>query len=203
MGKDLISEVTCSEPYEWKDPTGEEWEFNAKAMERAGKQPFHVSAAAAACEEHAVCGGGSNWGRAHRQQGAAKMHRSLRSLSASRHILALARLQRRCLIVCATVQVVAYDFGIKHNILRRLAAQGCKLTVVPADYPPEKVLAMNPDGIFLSNGPVRSSAQYALRQPHLLRGGILVLTSFACMTSSMVRLDAHALCVPADAGIYC
>ena len=52
-------------------------------------------------------------------------------------------------------QVVAYDFGIKHNILRRLAAQGCKLTVVPADYPAEKVLAMNPDGIFLSNGPVR------------------------------------------------
>ena len=51
--------------------------------------------------------------------------------------------------------MVAYDFGIKHNILRRLAAQGCRLTVVPADYPAEKVLAMNPDGIFLSNGPVR------------------------------------------------
>ena len=50
--------------------------------------------------------------------------------------------------------MVAYDFGIKHNILRRLAAQGCRLTVVPADYPAEKVLAMNPDGIFLSNGPV-------------------------------------------------
>ena len=53
------------------------------------------------------------------------------------------------------LQVVAYDFGIKHNILRRLASQGCKLTVVPAAYPAEKVLAMNPDGIFLSNGPVR------------------------------------------------
>ena len=48
MGKDLISEVTCSEPYEWKDPTGEEWEFNAKAMARAGKQQFHVSLPAAA-----------------------------------------------------------------------------------------------------------------------------------------------------------
>ena len=43
MGKDLISEVTCSEPYEWKDPTGTEWEFNAKAQARAGKDPFHVS----------------------------------------------------------------------------------------------------------------------------------------------------------------
>ncbi len=43
VGKDLISEVTCSEPYEWKDPTGEEWEFNPKAMARAGKEPFHVS----------------------------------------------------------------------------------------------------------------------------------------------------------------
>lgn len=52
------------------------------------------------------------------------------------------------------VQVVAYDFGIKHNILRRLASFGCKLTVVPADYPASKVLEMNPDGIFLSNGPV-------------------------------------------------
>ena len=56
------------------------------------------------------------------------------------------------------VQVVAYDFGIKHNILRRLASFGCKLTVVPADYPAEKVLEMTPDGIFLSNGPVSSSA---------------------------------------------
>ena len=51
-------------------------------------------------------------------------------------------------------QIVAYDFGIKHNILRRLASFGCKITVVPADYPASKVLEMNPDGIFLSNGPV-------------------------------------------------
>ena len=51
-------------------------------------------------------------------------------------------------------QIVAYDFGIKHNILRRLASFGCKITVVPADYPASKVLEMNPDGVFLSNGPV-------------------------------------------------
>lgn len=49
--------------------------------------------------------------------------------------------------------VVAYDFGVKRNILRMLAARGCKLTVVPAQTPASEVLAMNPDGIFLSNGP--------------------------------------------------
>jgi len=50
-------------------------------------------------------------------------------------------------------QVVAYDFGIKRNILRMLAARGCKVTVVPAKTPVADVLAMNPDGVFLSNGP--------------------------------------------------
>jgi carbamoyl-phosphate synthase small subunit len=49
--------------------------------------------------------------------------------------------------------VVAYDFGAKRNILRMLADRGCKLTVVPAETPASVVLAMNPDGIFLSNGP--------------------------------------------------
>jgi carbamoyl-phosphate synthase small subunit len=51
------------------------------------------------------------------------------------------------------VHVVAYDFGIKRNILRCLADHGCRITVVPAQMPAEKVLAVNPDGIFLSNGP--------------------------------------------------
>ena len=49
--------------------------------------------------------------------------------------------------------VVAYDFGAKRNILRMLADRGCKLTVVPAQTSAADVLAMNPDGIFLSNGP--------------------------------------------------
>ncbi len=49
--------------------------------------------------------------------------------------------------------VVAYDFGAKRNILRMLVDRGCKLTVVPAQTPASDVLAMNPDGIFLSNGP--------------------------------------------------
>ncbi|CAL8464336.1 g3871 [Coccomyxa elongata] len=95
LGKDLIREVTCSEPYEWKDTTEHEWEFNPNVLARNGEQPFHI---------------------------------------------------------------VAYDFGIKHNILRRLASFGCRLTVVPADYPASKVLEMNPDGVFLSNGPGDPSA---------------------------------------------
>ncbi len=49
--------------------------------------------------------------------------------------------------------VVAYDYGVKRNILRMLVERGCKLTVVPAQTPAADVLAMNPDGIFLSNGP--------------------------------------------------
>jgi len=50
-------------------------------------------------------------------------------------------------------KVVAYDFGVKTNILRMLAERGCDLTVVPAQTPAAEVLAMNPDGVFLSNGP--------------------------------------------------
>ena len=49
--------------------------------------------------------------------------------------------------------VVAYDFGIKRNILRRLVQNGCKVTVIPALTPAEDVLALKPDGVFLSNGP--------------------------------------------------
>ena len=49
--------------------------------------------------------------------------------------------------------IVAYDFGVKHNILRMLAERGCHIQVVPAKTSAEAVLALNPDGIFLSNGP--------------------------------------------------
>ncbi|MDE2600318.1 MAG: glutamine-hydrolyzing carbamoyl-phosphate synthase small subunit [Rhodocyclaceae bacterium] len=49
--------------------------------------------------------------------------------------------------------VVAYDYGVKTNILHMLAERGCKLTVVPAQTPAAEVLALNPDGVFLSNGP--------------------------------------------------
>lgn len=50
-------------------------------------------------------------------------------------------------------RVVAYDYGVKHNILRMLVDRGCELTVVPARTPVAEVLAMSPDGVFLSNGP--------------------------------------------------
>jgi carbamoyl-phosphate synthase small subunit len=51
------------------------------------------------------------------------------------------------------LHVVAYDFGIKQNILRMLSREGCRVTVVPAQTPAEDVLALNPDGVFFSNGP--------------------------------------------------
>jgi carbamoyl-phosphate synthase small subunit len=51
------------------------------------------------------------------------------------------------------LHVVAYDFGMKHNILRMLARERCRITVVPAETTAEDVLALQPDGIFLSNGP--------------------------------------------------
>jgi len=50
-------------------------------------------------------------------------------------------------------KVVAYDYGVKQNILRMLVARGCDVTVVPAQTPASEVLAMEPDGVFLSNGP--------------------------------------------------
>ena len=49
--------------------------------------------------------------------------------------------------------MVAYDFGVKRNILRMLTSRGCQVTVVPAQTPASVVLAMQPDGVFLSNGP--------------------------------------------------
>ena len=120
-GKDLISEVTCREPYEWKDLTDEEWEFSKAAKARLEHDPFHVRPCvlpyAAWCGMTAAPSPGFQLSFAH-------------------------------------AQVVAYDFGIKQNILRRLASFGCKVTVVPADYPAEKVLALKPDGVFFSNGPV-------------------------------------------------
>ncbi|MDK9556575.1 glutamine-hydrolyzing carbamoyl-phosphate synthase small subunit [Marinobacter sp. M216] len=53
----------------------------------------------------------------------------------------------------ARFKVVAWDYGVKFNILRMLASRGCDITVVPAQTPAADVLAMNPDGVFLSNGP--------------------------------------------------
>ncbi|KXZ54591.1 hypothetical protein GPECTOR_4g656 [Gonium pectorale] len=100
VGKDLLSVVSCTEPYEWGKGTSDEWEFNGRTKATKQQGPFHV---------------------------------------------------------------VAYDFGIKTNILRRLASFGCRITVVPATYPASEVLKMNPDGVFFSNGPGDpSAAPYAV-----------------------------------------
>lgn len=59
----------------------------------------------------------------------------------------------RCRTANARYSIVAIDCGIKHNIIRSLAARGCDVTVVPHDTPAGAVLALEPDGLFLSNGP--------------------------------------------------
>ena len=60
---------------------------------------------------------------------------------------------QRALRAHQRLHVVAYDFGVKRNILRMLADHGCRMTVVPAQTSAEEVLALAPDGVFLSNGP--------------------------------------------------
>ncbi|MCS7054839.1 MAG: glutamine-hydrolyzing carbamoyl-phosphate synthase small subunit [Thermoflexales bacterium] len=67
--------------------------------------------------------------------------------------------------------IVAFDFGIKRNILRLLASRGCRITVVPATTTAEEVLAMQPDGVFLSNGPGDPAAcTYAIETTRRLLG---------------------------------
>ena len=96
VGRDLVKEVTCAEPYDWNQGR---WELGTGYREKSSeprpqapspRPPFFV---------------------------------------------------------------VAYDFGIKFNILRNLVEAGCQVRVVPASTPAKEVLAMNPDGVFLSNGP--------------------------------------------------
>ncbi|XP_057496988.1 carbamoyl-phosphate synthase small chain, chloroplastic [Actinidia eriantha] len=92
VGVDLISGVSCKDPYEWVDKLDSQWEFS---FGRREGEAFHV---------------------------------------------------------------IAYDFGIKQNILRRLASYGCKITVVPSTWPASKTLKMKPDGVVFSNGPGDPSA---------------------------------------------
>ncbi len=68
-------------------------------------------------------------------------------------------------------KVIAYDYGIKTNILRKLHARGCEVTVVPASFPAAEVLELNPDGVFLSNGPGDPAAvTYAIENVKKLIG---------------------------------
>jgi carbamoyl-phosphate synthase small subunit len=77
-------------------------------------------------------------------------------------------------VPAARFHVVAYDFGVKHNILRLLAERGCRLTVVPAETPATAALAHGPDGVFLSNGPGDPEpCTYAIEAIHtIVEGGL-------------------------------
>jgi carbamoyl-phosphate synthase small subunit len=74
-----------------------------------------------------------------------------------------------------TLHVVAYDFGIKQNILRMLTREGCKVTVVPAETTADDVLALKPDGVFLSNGPGDPEpVEYAVQSIRKMMGRVPV-----------------------------
>jgi len=108
VGRDLVQQVTCKEPYEWHEG---DWD----------------------------------------------LHTGYSHLSHNGHK--------------DSFFVVAYDFGIKRNILRRLTQVGCKVKVVPAATPAEAVLKMKPDGVFLSNGPGDPAAvSYAIQNVRDLVG---------------------------------
>lgn len=109
-GKDLVTEVTCQQPYEWDEG---DWDL------RSGYSRITHN------------GSGENY------------------------------------------FVVVYDFGTKRNILRRLTQEGCRVKVVPASTPAQDVLAMKPDGVFLSNGPGDPAAvPYAIENVRGLVGKV-------------------------------
>ena len=126
VGRDLVKEVTCQEPYEWEEG---EWKIlNGKT-----------------------------------------------SISP--------RLEKKYF-------VVAYDFGIKRNILRKLSDTGCRLLVVPASTSAEKVLALKPDGVFLSNGPGDpQGVTYAIQNVKLLLGKIPIFG--ICLGHQILSLALH------------
>jgi carbamoyl-phosphate synthase small subunit len=101
IGKDLVSEVSCEQPFDWDQGM---WNLGSGYKMREGRKP-----------------GSKRGGKG--------------SFEAPSFF------------------VVAYDYGIKYNILRNLAEAGCSVKVVPAATSAEDVLSLNPDGIFLSNGP--------------------------------------------------
>jgi len=87
--------------------------------------------------------------------------------------------------------IVAYDYGIKAQLLRELSKRGCEVRVVPADYPAEKVLAMKPDGVFLSNGPGDPElADYAVKNVRVLLGKLPIFG--VCMGHQVLAMAMGA-----------
>ena len=88
--------------------------------------------------------------------------------------------------------VVAYDYGVKKNILRMLASRGCRVNVVPANMPANEVLALNPDGIFLSNGPGDPEpCDYAIKNIQTLINEKLPIFGI-CLGHQLLGLASHA-----------
>src|SRR5438105_3778179 len=95
----------------------------------------------------------------------------------------------------ARFHVVAYDYGIKQNILRKLRGEGCKVTVVPAQTPAEDVLALKPDGVFLSNGPGDPEpCAYAVDNIKRLMGRQPIFG--ICLGHQLVGITLVLLCLP-------
>jgi carbamoyl-phosphate synthase small subunit len=100
----------------------------------------------------------------------------------------------------AEFHVVAIDYGIKRNILRQLAGDACRVTVVPAQTSAEDILALKPDGIFLSNGPGDPAATGAYTVP-VIRALIDKLPTFGiCLGHQMLALAVGAKTVKMHQG---
>jgi carbamoyl-phosphate synthase small subunit len=95
----------------------------------------------------------------------------------------------------ASFHVVAYDFGVKRNILRMLHARGCRLTVIPAQTSAADVLAMEPDGVFLSNGPGDPvPCDYAIKAAQELMEHNIPIFGI-CLGHQILSLASGANCV--------